>query len=150
MKKTQKETTLNQKKTQPTRGQDGRGKRRARGDRSDAGTGSRRGRAAPCDHQSQRPSPLAETLVRDARLCQGRQGRLLLPKRAEVQHEVRDVRLQRRGEPRRRCHVARSLRAEGVDRRRRGEDQRAREESGELKPDLILMDVKMKVEVCTL
>jgi hypothetical protein len=37
---------------------------------------------APCDHQSQRASPLAENLVRDARVCQGRQGRLLLPKRA--------------------------------------------------------------------
>src|SRR6202022_4999284 len=62
------------------RGQGGRGKRRAREDRRDAGTGSRPGRAAPCDHQSQRASPRAETLVRDARVCQGRQGRLLLPK----------------------------------------------------------------------
>src|SRR2546430_15708717 len=42
---------------------------------------------------SQRAGPFAETLVRDARVCQGRQGRLFLPKRAEVQHEVRDVRL---------------------------------------------------------
>ena len=63
----------------------GRGKRRAREDRRDAGTGSRHGQAAPCDHQSQRAGPLAENLVRDARVCQGRQGRLLLPKRAEVQ-----------------------------------------------------------------
>ena len=47
--------------------------------------------------------------------------------------EVRDVRLQRRGEPRRRRHVADLLRAEGVDRRRRGKDRRAREESGELR-----------------
>src|SRR2546421_1826439 len=62
--------------------------------------GSRHGQTAPCDHQIQRASPLAETLVRDARLCQGRQRRLLLPKRAEVQGEVRDVRLQRQGEPR--------------------------------------------------
>src|SRR5207253_5992901 len=68
--------------------------------------------------------------------CQGRQGRLLLPKRAEVQHEVRDVRLQRQGEPRRRCHVARRLRAEGVDCHRRGKDRRAREESGKLRSDL--------------
>ena len=52
--------------------------------------------------------------------------------RGEVQIEVRDVRLQRRGEPRRRRHVADLLRAEGVDRRRRGKDRRAREESGEL------------------
>ena len=36
------------------------------------------------------------------------------------------------GEPRRRRHVANRLRAEGVDRRRRGKDRRAREESGEL------------------
>jgi deoxyribonuclease-4 len=49
--------------------------------------------------------------------------------------EVRDVRLQRRGEPRRRRHVADLLRAEGVDRRRRGKDRRAREESGELRTD---------------
>src|SRR5439155_19126259 len=79
---------------------------------------------------------LGETLVRDARVCQERQGRLLLPKRAEVQHEVRDVRLQRRGEARRRRRVAHRLRAEGVDRRRRGKDRRAREESGELRTDL--------------
>jgi uncharacterized protein YdhG (YjbR/CyaY superfamily) len=46
--------------------------------------------------------------------------------------EVCDVRLQRRGEPRRRRHVAHLLRAEGVDRRRRGKDRRAGEESGEL------------------
>src|SRR5713226_8944977 len=96
----------------------------------------RTGQAPPCYHQSQRASPLAETLVRDARVCQGRQGRLLLPKRAEVQHEVRDVRLQRRGEPRRRRPVAGRLRAEGIDRRRRGKDRRAREESGELRTEL--------------
>ena len=40
------------------------------------------------------------------------------------------------GEPRRRRHVADLLRAEGVDRRRRGKDRRAREESGELRTDL--------------
>src|ERR671917_2200184 len=109
------------------------GTRRAREDRRDAGTGSRHGRAAPCDRQGKRASPLAENLVRDARVCQqGRQGPLLLPKRAQVQLEVRDARLQRRGEPRRRLHVADLLRAEGVDRRRRGEDRRAREECGEL------------------
>jgi len=33
------------------------------------GTGSRHRRAAPCCHQSQHASPLAETLVRDARVC---------------------------------------------------------------------------------
>ena len=129
------------------RGQGGRGKRRAREDRRDAGTGSRHGQAAPCDHQSQRASPLAENLVRDARVCQGRQGRLLLPKRAEVQLEVRDVRLQRRGEPRRRRHVADLLRAEGVDRRRRGKDRRAREESGELRTDLATGPVRVALYV---
>src|SRR3712207_7237991 len=36
------------------------------------------------------------------------------------------------GEPRRGRHVADLLRAEGVGRRRRGEDRRAREEGGEL------------------
>src|SRR6266705_798207 len=76
---------------------------------------------------------LAKTLVRDAGVCQGRQRRLLLPKRAEVQDEVRDVRLQRQGEPRRRRHVADRLRSDGVDRRRRGKDRRAREESGNLR-----------------
>jgi hypothetical protein len=45
------------------------------------------------------PARSPKTLVRDARVCQGRQGRLLLPKRGEVQVEVRDVRFQRRGEP---------------------------------------------------
>ena len=38
------------------------------------------------------------------------------------------------GEPRRRHHVADRLRPDGVDRRRRGKDRRAREESGELTP----------------
>src|SRR5918998_4313963 len=52
-------------------------------ERRDAGIGSRHGRADPCDHQGQRTRALAENLVRDARVCQGRQGRLLLPKRAK-------------------------------------------------------------------
>ncbi len=38
-----------------------------------------------------RAGPLAQNLVRHARVRQGRQGRLLLPERAEVQDEVRDV-----------------------------------------------------------
>ena len=45
-------------------------KRRARDDRRDAEAGSRDGRAAPRDHQGQRAGPLAEDLVRDARVCQ--------------------------------------------------------------------------------
>src|SRR5438876_10607189 len=64
--------------------------------------------------------------------AKGRQGRLLLPKRAEVQHEVRDVRLQRQGEPRRRRPVADRLHTEEVDCHRRGKDRRAREESSKL------------------
>src|SRR5947209_10066997 len=122
----------------PAREAGGRGTRRAREDCRDAETGSRHGRAAPCHHQRQRASPLAENLVRDARVRQGRQCRLLLPKRAQVQGEVRDLRLQRQGEPRRRHRVAGRLRAEGVDRRRRGKDRRAREESGELRRSLHL------------
>ena len=51
----------------------------------------------------------------------------------QVRLEVRDVRLHRHGEPRRRRHVADLLRAEEADRRRREEDCRAREESGELR-----------------
>src|SRR5262249_14869609 len=39
-------------------------------------------------------SRLAENLVRDARPCPGRQGRLLLPERGQVQVEVRNARLQ--------------------------------------------------------
>src|SRR5256885_6116281 len=117
----------------PAHGQGGRGRRHAREDRRHEGTRSRHGRAAPCDRQSQRASPFAETLVRDARVCQGRQGRLFLPKRAEVQHEVRDVRLQRLCEPRRRRPLAGRLRPEEVDCRRRGYDRRAREESGQLR-----------------
>src|SRR5262245_19856986 len=66
------------------RGEGGRGKRGARENCRAAGTGADYGRAAPRHHQSQRASPLVENLVRDARVCQGRQGRLLLPKRAEV------------------------------------------------------------------
>src|SRR2546430_3358790 len=119
----------------PAPGEGGWGKRFAHEDRGDAGTGSRDGQAAPCDHQGQCASPLAENLVRDARVCQGRRGRLLLPARAEVQNEVRDPRLQRRGEPRRRRPVAGRLRAEGVDPDRRGKDQRAREESHPLRTE---------------
>src|SRR3970282_1831644 len=59
-----------------------------------------------------------------------------LPERGQVQVEVRDLRLQRRGEPRRSRHVADRLRSDGVDRSRRGRDRRAREESGELRTEL--------------
>src|SRR2546428_7653714 len=116
--------------------QGGGGERRAGEDRRDAGTGSHHGQAAPCHHQRNRARPYAETLVRDACVCQGRQGRLPFPISSEVQDEVRDVRLQRQGKPRRRQHVARRLCIEGVDCRRRGKDRRAREESGELRTEL--------------
>ena len=76
--------------------QGGRGKRRARQDRRDAGTGPVHGRTAPCNHQRPARRPLTENLVRDARVCKGRQGRLLLPECAEVQNEVLDLRFQRR------------------------------------------------------
>jgi uncharacterized protein YdhG (YjbR/CyaY superfamily) len=51
--------------------------------------------------------------------------------RGQVQLEVCDIRLQRQSEARRRRHVADLLRAQEVDRRRRGQDCRAREESGQ-------------------
>src|SRR2546426_6169237 len=114
----------------------GGGERRAGEDRRDAGTGSHHGQAAPCHHQRNRARPYAETLVRDACVCQGRQSRLPFPISSEVQDEVRDVRLQRQGKPRRRQHVAERLRVEGVDCRRRDKDRRAREESCRLRTEL--------------
>src|SRR6185503_8680991 len=65
--------------------------------------------------------------------CQGRQGALFLSERAEVQDEILVVRLQRRGEPRRGRHVADRLRAQGVDRGRRGQDRIAGEAGGALR-----------------
>src|SRR5207249_8365121 len=52
--------------------QEGGRERRAGEDRRDARTGSHHGQAAPHYYQRKRASPKAETLVRDARLCQGR------------------------------------------------------------------------------
>ena len=46
------------------------------------------------------PILVTKTLVRDACLCQGGQGRLLLPERAEVQDEVLDNRFHARGKSR--------------------------------------------------
>ena len=45
-------------------------------------------------------------VVRHAGLLEGRQGRLLLQGRRQVQGSLLDVRLQRQGEPRRRLDVA--------------------------------------------
>ena len=81
--------------------------------------------------------PFAEHLVRDARVCQGGQGRLLLHSCVEVQGEVRDVRLQRHGKPRRRRYVADLLCVEGVDRREEAKISALRE-SGELRTELAL------------
>ena len=57
--------------------------RPARKDRRDVAARPSDGRAAPRTHQGQRARPLAEDLVRDARVRQGRQGRLLLPERTK-------------------------------------------------------------------
>src|SRR6266487_1516343 len=111
----------------------GRGKRGARRARRDGATRSRDREAATRARQGERPGPLAEDLVRNARVReQGRQGRLLLPQRHEVQGAVRDVRLQRQREARRRLHVAHRLRAEEADQGRRGQDREARQAGGEL------------------
>ena len=85
-------------------------------------------------HQSQRAGPLAEDLVRDARVCQ-QDGKVVCFFTAAAKFKARYATFgfNDDGEPRRRRHVADRLRAEGVDRRRRGKDRRAREESGELR-----------------
>jgi uncharacterized protein YdhG (YjbR/CyaY superfamily) len=48
--------------------------------------------------------------------------------------------------PRRRRHVADRLRAEGVDRRRGGEDRRAREEGTELRTELAPMETTAQIQ----
>ena len=94
--------------------------------------GSRDGRADPCGRQASAP-----TLRRRRRhgmpACQGRQGRLLLSSPQDKLGEVRDVRLQRRGEASTTRNMwATSLGATKLTARRRDEDRRAREESGHL------------------
>ncbi len=79
---------------------------------------------------------------------EGRQGRLLLSERAEVQVEVRDVRVQRRRAPRRRRYVASRLRADEVDDRRRGKNRGAREEGGELRAELASHALQDRGEPC--
>jgi hypothetical protein len=84
----------------------------------------------PKDTQA-RPRPdRSETLLIEARAIVRGLAVPFLPKREQAQVEVRDARLQRHGEPRRRRHVADLLRAEEVDRRRREKDRRARKEIG--------------------
>src|SRR5216683_2320231 len=56
-----------------------------------------------------------------------------LPERAEVHVEIRDVRFPRRCKPRRRSHLANLLCPEEAQRRRRGKDRQACQESGELR-----------------
>jgi hypothetical protein len=53
----------------------------------------------------------------------------------QLLNELRDVWLPARAEPRRRRQMADRLRTEGVDCRETGKDRRAREESGELRPE---------------
>ena len=82
-----------------------------------------------------RAVPPAEDLVRDARVGQrGRQGRLLLPGRGEVQVEVRDVRLQRPWRTSTRAPCGRpSFALTELTASRREEDRHAREEGRELR-----------------
>ena len=98
---------------------------------------SRTGPWPSASTRSSRPAPLTSRRrpwYGMPGLCQpGRQGRLLLPGRFEVQGEVRDVRLPARRQPRRRGDVADRLRPRGADARRRGTDRRAREEGRELR-----------------
>ena len=58
-------------------------KRGAREDRRDAGLRSRHGRADPRDRQGHRAGAHAQDLVRDARVRQGRQGRLFTSRSAQ-------------------------------------------------------------------
>ena len=90
------------------------------------------GDADPRDRDGHRAGPLAENLVRDARLCQRWQGRVLLPDGEKFRRATRRS-ASRTGRSRRRRHVGDILRADGVDRRRREKDHGAGEESGELK-----------------
>src|SRR5262245_30589334 len=71
-------------------------------------------------------------MVRHAGVREGRQGRLLLQVRGEVQVAVRDARFQRQGEPRRRRDVADRVRAVRADGRGREADRRPRQEGGAL------------------
>ena len=88
---------------------DGRGKRRARRDRRDVAEGSRPRQAAPCARQGATAPDLSpKTWYGMPAYANGRQGRLLLPQRGEVQGEVRDARLQRQREARRRAPCGRS------------------------------------------
>jgi hypothetical protein len=97
----------------------------------DAGAGSRHSRTAPRNHQGNGAEPLAEDLIRHARVCQGRKGRLLLPERGEVQVEVRDVRFNDtanldEGEMWPTSFALKKLNRRGE------EDRRTRQKSGEL------------------
>ena len=107
-------------KREAQRADGGRRKRRAGEDRRDAGAGPRHGDADPCSRHGQRTGPRRRERGTGCPPIQGRQGRLLLPERAQVQRALRHARLQRRGEPGRRRHVADCLRAGGADPRRGG------------------------------
>nr|WP_243687042.1 hypothetical protein [Methanobacterium formicicum] len=63
----------------PRPGKEGRGKCSSGEDSGDAWTLSCPGGATPYHYQSQCTSPRTENMVRDAGICQGREGHLLLP-----------------------------------------------------------------------
>src|SRR4029079_15951636 len=110
----------------------GRGKRCTGRAGRDVAQGSRARQTVSRDRHRERPRTQAEDVVRDAGVCEGRQGRLLLPQRREVQGALRDVRFQRQREAGRGLDVADRIRAHGADRSRRSKDPQAREEGGEL------------------
>src|SRR6187551_2198075 len=126
----------------------GRGERRAGSIRQDVGARPRPGQADPRARQEERSGPVTENVVRDAGVReQGRQGRLLLPRRREVQGEVRDARLQRQREPRPGLHVADRIRAQEADQSRRGDDRQAREKGGERMSSAITVTTPNELEI---
>src|SRR6185312_1557346 len=84
------------------------------------------------DRQEDGAGARAEDVVRDARLLERRERRLLLQARGEVQVALRDARLQRQGQPRQGRDVADRLRAEEDHAGGGEEDHRPREAGGAL------------------
>src|SRR5262249_49946751 len=77
-------------------------------------------------------------------------GRVLLPERAEVQHQIRDLGVQRRRKARRWRRLAGVLRANQADGRGRGSDRRAGQAGSQLtsRPPLIGRETGMKTMTC--
>ncbi len=115
--------------------QSGWGTRSARFDRRDAGTRSRHGQAAPRAYHATAPVLWPKTWYGMPAYAKDGKVVVFLPKRGQVQGEVCDARLQRRGEPRYRRDVADLFRAEEIDLHRRGEDPHAPEEGGQLRTE---------------